>query len=152
MIKRARIYGAWAVAIAVALPSVAGAAESQYIYKFSTKYFTFNEPIGTITISNPGVIDASALSDRRMAVYGKAGGISNLVVVNKDKREILNMKVIVPGPVHIYNQKDLSASLSYECLPAAPPTGASGEREATGESVSAPDDAAAVCELTRPGR
>jgi hypothetical protein len=152
MIKRVRIFGACAVTLAVALPSVAGAAEPQYIYKFSTKYFTFNEPIGTITISNPGVIDASALSDRRMAVYGKAGGMSNLVVVTKDKHELLNMKVIVPGPVQIYNQKDLSVSLSYECLPAAPPTGASGEREPAGESMSAPDDAAAVCELTKPGR
>jgi Flp pilus assembly secretin CpaC len=146
-------FGAFAIAVGITLPSAAVfAAESEYIYKFSTKYFTFKEPIGTITISNPGVIDASALSDRRIAVYAKAGGMSNLVVVTKDKTELLNLKVVVPGPVHIYNQKDLSASLSYECLPVAPSTGASGEREAPAEPITASDDAAAVCELTKPGR
>src|SRR5438309_9734511 len=112
MAKQSWFFGAFAIAVGIALPSAAVlAAQSEYIYKFSTRYFTFKEPIGTITISNPGVIDASALSDRRMAVYGKAGGMSNLVVVNKDRRELLSVKVIVPGPVHIYNQKDLSASL-----------------------------------------
>lgn len=76
------------------------------------------KPASGVIIGNPSIADISVQNGRLLVVTGKTFGITNIIILDAQGREILSEKVHVQTDqkrlVRVYKGKD---RLSYDCAP-----------------------------------
>jgi Flp pilus assembly secretin CpaC len=63
------------------------------------KVLKLDAPAQTIIIGNPGIADASVDDEKTLVLTGKTAGTTNLIVLDKDGKEILNTTLRVASDI-----------------------------------------------------
>ena len=84
-------------------------------------------PAGTVLIGHPGVVDVNLLTPTRIAILGRGYGQTNVIIMDRMGRVILQQDVEVTRPsdaVSVYRGAQVSAfTCSPACAPAPAPSG-----------------------------
>ena len=95
-------------------------------------------PARDVVVGNPNVADVSMLDARNIVVLGKAYGVTNLLVVDRSGRTILDRDIVVGAPtasVSVYRGPVVS---SYACAALCEKIGAPAEGAAAPVEASTP--------------
>jgi Flp pilus assembly secretin CpaC len=84
------------------------------------KILKLNEPVSTLIIGNPGIADATIQDDQTIVLTGKAAGMTNLIAMNDDGKELANVLVRVASNVRrlttvFYGSKRQTLSCAPTC-------------------------------------
>ncbi|MDH3195689.1 MAG: pilus assembly protein N-terminal domain-containing protein [Hyphomicrobiales bacterium] len=84
------------------------------------KILQLNGPISTLIIGNPGIADATIQDDRTIVLTGRAAGMTNLIAMDDDGKEIANVLVRVASNVRqlttvFYGSKRQTLSCAPTC-------------------------------------
>jgi Flp pilus assembly secretin CpaC len=80
--------------------------------------FMFQDKIEGIVVGDPTVADVVALNDKTILVDAHHPGLTNLILLNHEKRPIREVAIAVTAPeglVHIHNKKLISSYTIYQC-------------------------------------
>jgi hypothetical protein len=81
-----------------------------------------DSPGSEIIMGNPSIADVAVQSGRLLVLTGKSFGVTNLIVLDQEGREILSRKVTVGfDPTRIVTLTKRSAQMSYTCAPECKP-------------------------------
>jgi hypothetical protein len=87
-------------------------------------------PAKDVLVGNPSVADVTLLSPTSMAILGKSYGVTNLVVIDKAGRTILERQIVVSAPddnrVSFFRGPNV---WNYACSPRCERTPMPGENE-----------------------
>src|SRR5687768_9956709 len=91
-----RLFGAALVVIAAALCGAPTLAQVpvELIIDFA-RVMRFERPYKDIVIGNPGIADVTQRDESSFVLTGKSPGITNLIVLDENDREILNARIRV---------------------------------------------------------
>ena len=108
------------VALATALVQPAFSEETVDLVIDFAKILQLNEPIATLIIGNPGIADATIQDDQTIVLTGKAAGMTNLIAMNDDGKELANVLVRVASNVRrlttvFYGSKRQTLSCAPTC-------------------------------------
>jgi Flp pilus assembly secretin CpaC len=82
---------------------------------------TTGEPIGSVSIGDTSVADALPLTDHSFLVQSHKIGTTNMLMLDKNKRVLDEIVVIVDRPisgvVHIHNKALINSYTEYSCAP-----------------------------------
>jgi Flp pilus assembly secretin CpaC len=97
-----------------------------------------DQPADTVIIGNPMIADATVRDNVTLIVTGKSYGTTNLIILNKDGREVSNQLVTVAASddnlVTVFNR---SGRQTYSCTPVCEPVVSIGDDQGTfGERTS----------------
>lgn len=81
---------AFAVALLVAVPSLAGASESIRLKIDFAHILKLDEAAATVIIGNIGIADATVRDEATLVLTGKAAGATNLIILDPVGKELLN--------------------------------------------------------------
>ncbi len=95
-------------------------------------------PADTVIIGNPMIADATVRDNVTLIVTGKSFGTTNLIILNRDGREVSNQLVTVAASdenlVTVYNR---TGRQTYSCTPVCEPVVSVGDDQGTfGERTS----------------
>ncbi|MEL6366291.1 MAG: pilus assembly protein N-terminal domain-containing protein [Pseudomonadota bacterium] len=112
-----------AIALAVFFAAAPAFAQSVTITLDEAKILHFNEPASSIIVGNPAVADITVQDDRNALLFGKAPGVTNILILDTDGKEVQNIRVQVSGPTVglVVVQRGLLAS-TYTCTTRCVPT------------------------------
>ena len=107
-------------ALAMALVQPAFSEETVDLVIDFAKILQLNEPIATLIIGNPGIADATIQDDRTIVLTGRAAGMTNLIAMDDDGKEIANVLVRVASNVRqlttvFYGSKRQTLSCAPTC-------------------------------------
>jgi Flp pilus assembly secretin CpaC len=89
-----------AIAWAGSAAAIAAAADSPIDVTIDfAKVLKLDAPAQTIIIGNPGIADASVDDEKTLVLTGKTAGTTNLIVLDKDGKEILNTTLRVASDI-----------------------------------------------------
>lgn len=83
------------VSLAVAMPAAIAQAEEIQILLDRAQVFKVPTETKTLIIGNPGIADVSIIQSGLMVVTGKAFGLTNIVALDKDGRQLADTMVSV---------------------------------------------------------
>jgi Flp pilus assembly secretin CpaC len=91
-----RLLGAAMVFLAAVLPGAPALAQVpvELIIDFA-RVMRFERPYKDIVIGNPGIADVTQRDESSFVLTGKSPGITNLIVLDENDREILNARIRV---------------------------------------------------------
>lgn len=122
-----------AVALAgclAAVPDREAAAQDITVNVDEARLVPIGRPTAEVIIGNPSVADVAVQSGRLLVITGKSFGLTNLVALDAQGREILHRKVrVIADPsrtVRIYKGKDRQ---SYDCASRCEATLVPGDAE-----------------------
>jgi Flp pilus assembly secretin CpaC len=97
-----------------------------------------DQPADTVIIGNPMIADATVRDNVTLIVTGRSFGTTNLIILNKDGREVSNQLVTVAASddnlVTVFNR---SGRQTYSCTPVCEPVVSIGDDPGTfGERTS----------------
>jgi Flp pilus assembly secretin CpaC len=91
-----------------------------------------DRPADTVIIGNPMIADATVRDNVTLIVTGKSFGTTNLIILDKDGREVSNQLVTVAASddnlVTVYNR---SGRQTYSCTPVCEPVISIGDDTST---------------------
>ena len=91
-----------------------------------------SQPADTVIIGNPMIADATVRDNVTLIVTGKSFGTTNLIILDKDGREVSNQLVTVAASdenlVTVYNRPNRQ---TYSCTPVCEPVVSIGDDQAT---------------------
>jgi len=126
------------LAFAATLAAQPAAAEILTVRLDQSARVRLSAPARDVVVGNPGVADVSMLDSRNIVVLGKSYGVTNLLVVDRAGRTILDRDIVVGAPqgsVSVYRGPAVS---SYACAALCERIGPAGEPAATSASPAAP--------------
>ena len=92
---RRSIIGALASAIASTALTGAACAGEVWVTMDYVKPFMLERPAGQIIVGNPGIADVTVQDPRKILLYGKSPGATNLYIFDEDGEKIDNLIVRV---------------------------------------------------------
>ncbi len=109
-----------AIALVTALVQPAFSEETVDLVIDFAKILQLNEPISTLIIGNPGIADATIQDDQTIVLTGKAAGMTNLIAMNDEGKELANVLVRVASNVRrlttvFYGSKRQTLSCAPTC-------------------------------------
>lgn len=87
--------------VALAAAAVAGsamAAETLNVKLDQSARITLRQPIRDVVVGNPAVADVSMLDGNSLVVVGKTYGVTNLLIVDRAGRTIMDRDIVVTAP------------------------------------------------------
>ncbi|HEY2071105.1 MAG TPA: pilus assembly protein N-terminal domain-containing protein [Rhizomicrobium sp.] len=60
---------------------------------------TFKQPVGTVFMGNPAIADVNMIDSRHAFVLGKTFGVTNMIALGTDGRQVANDQVTIYGRV-----------------------------------------------------
>lgn len=127
--SRGSIFAGALLAASLTLGAVAAqAGESLTIEVDRAQIVRLNEPAGSIIIGNPLIADAAIYDNKMLVVTGKSFGSTNLIILDKDGKEVLTQTLEVrPAEQAVLTMQKGPARQSYSCMPNCVPTIQSGD-------------------------
>jgi len=117
------------LAIAATLAAWPALAETLTVRLDQSVRVRLQTPARDVIVGNPAVADVTVLDSRSVVVLGKGYGVTNLLVVDRAGRTILNRDIVVSAPeasVSVFRGPVMSSyacsSLCERMDPAAAPT------------------------------
>src|SRR4051812_20766689 len=99
----ARTFALIAAAAALLAPSAAGAVTVRID---QNAVVDLAAPAGNVVIGNPSIVDVNLITPRRMAIFGRSYGLTNIIVMDRAGRVIFQQEVNVAaataGRVSVY--------------------------------------------------
>lgn len=88
------------VLISLAALALAGsaAAETLAVKLDQSTRITLRQPIRDVVVGNPAVADVSLLDANSLVVVGKSYGVTNLLIVDRSGRTVMNRDIVVSAP------------------------------------------------------
>jgi Flp pilus assembly secretin CpaC len=88
------------VLISLAALALAGsaAAETLAVKLDQSTRITVRQPIRDVVVGNPTVADVSLLDPNSLIVVGKSYGVTNLLIVDRSGRTVLDRDIVVSAP------------------------------------------------------
>jgi hypothetical protein len=127
---------------AVALTVVIGATAAPHVARALTvpidesAIVRTSAPIGSVVVSNPSIADVTVVDARRVAVLGRGYGMTNLIVLDRMGRPIMQQRISVApaqsGRVSLYRGPLV---YNFACSPRCERTPMPGEDKAPYEGA-----------------
>lgn len=80
---------------AAGLFATSASAEQIWVTMDQVKPYTFKQEVGQIVVGNPGIADVSVRDKSRVLLFGKAPGMTNIFLFDRDGNELENIIVRV---------------------------------------------------------
>jgi len=80
---------------AASLFATSASAEQIWVTMDQVKPYTFKQEVGQIVVGNPGIADVSVRDKTRVLLFGKAPGMTNIFLFDRDGNELENIIVRV---------------------------------------------------------
>lgn len=107
--------------VSLAVAAFAGsamAAETLTVRLDQSARITLRQPIRDVVVGNPAVADVSMLDGNSLVVVGKTYGVTNLLIVDRAGRTIMDRDIVVTAPdsgaVSLFRGAE---QRSYSCAP-----------------------------------
>ncbi|MDP3175277.1 MAG: pilus assembly protein N-terminal domain-containing protein [Phenylobacterium sp.] len=117
------------LAVAATLAAQPAFAETFAVRLDQSARIRLSAPARDVIVGNPGIADVSMIDSRNVVVLGKAYGMTNLIVVDRAGRTILERDLVVTAPeasVSIFRGPQMvSYACSSLCERVGPPAAAS---------------------------
>ena len=127
------------LATAVAGSAAAAAAGTLAVHLDESVRVALRAPAQSVVVGNPAIADVSVVDARTLLVLGKGYGVTNLVVMDRVGRVLLNREIVVSaadaGRVSIWRG---GASTNYACSPRCEREGPPGAGAAPSAAPAAP--------------
>lgn len=128
-----------AAAGAAAVLAAAGPAAAVTVNIDQNTLIELAAPAGAVLVGNPAMVDVNLLSPRKVAVFGKAYGVTNLIITDRMGRTIYSQQVNVTagdsGRVSVYRGSQVH---NFSCSPRCERTPMPGEGSDAYQSFSNP--------------
>ncbi len=112
--------------------AAAGAAGAVTVQLDQSQVIDLDAPAGNVIIGNPTIADVTLISPRRMAVFGRGYGVTNLIITDRMGRIIMQQQVNVSatnsGHVSVYRGVLVH---NFACSPRCERTPLPGEDKST---------------------
>ena len=121
-----------AIALAAALLApISAAAAPIWVNIDQAQRITITRAAHDVVVGNPMIADVTVLDDHHVLVMGKAYGVTNLMINDREGRVIMNEQLTISAPdqnrVSVYRGPDVS---NYACANKCERTPMPGERNA----------------------
>jgi Flp pilus assembly secretin CpaC len=137
----ARYAGILAVVALLSAPAAVSAApvgETVDVTIDFAKILRLDEPAATIFIGNPGIADASVEDERTVVLTGKTAGTTNLIILDKDGKEMANAVIRVSSDIQQLTTIFYGSSRqTFSCLPTCERVISVGDSPASFEAATA---------------
>ncbi len=105
--------------ISLAAPAV---AEDLVVEYDQAQLLRLPEPAADIIIGNSAIADVNLQSKTLMVITGKTFGVTNLIILNKEGKIMINQRVMVRAPEQkVVRVMRGTAKETYNCLPKCEP-------------------------------
>jgi Flp pilus assembly secretin CpaC len=118
---RGALGSAWLAIGLVFAPHLA-AAEDLIVQYDQARLLRLPEPAVNIIIGNPSIADVTLQSSELLIITGKTFGVTNLIILDKDNKIILNQRLMVKSDDQkvVSLQRGISTT-TYACVPKCEP-------------------------------
>jgi Flp pilus assembly secretin CpaC len=103
------------VAVAAALAASPALAETMTVRLDQSARIRLAGPARDVVVGNPLVADVSMLDSRNVVVLGKSYGVTNLLIVDRAGRTIIDRDIVVSAPEGSVSVFRGPAMSSYAC-------------------------------------
>ena len=111
-----------ALVLGAMLVTVPAAAEDLYVEYDQAKILRLSEPAANIIVGNPSIADVTVHSGSVLVLTGKTFGVTNLIILNKDDKVILNTRLMVKSDTQkIVSLNRGGMTATYNCMPKCEP-------------------------------
>lgn len=118
------------VSVAPALAAPANSADLIVRYDQS-QIVRLSRPVADIIVGNPSIADVTVQSSNVLVVTGKTFGVTNIIVLDADRKIIQERRVMVErDETRVVNLHKAGVRQSYSCTPNCSPTLTIGDDEA----------------------
>ncbi|MEO1426030.1 MAG: pilus assembly protein N-terminal domain-containing protein [Pseudomonadota bacterium] len=103
-------------ALASLLIAPAAFAQQLWVTMDQVRSYTVDRPADSIIVGNPGIADVSVQNSTQFLLFGKAPGLTNIIVLDEDGETIKNLQVRVNPPssnMLVYHRG--SSRTTYNC-------------------------------------
>lgn len=83
---------------AAAVASSAMASETLTVRLDQSARITLRQPVRDVIVGNPAVADVSMLDGNSLVVVGKTYGVTNLLIVDRSGRTVMDRDIVVTAP------------------------------------------------------
>ncbi len=94
---RATLFTGIATALLIMLPVSASAGE-MWLTIDQVRVYEMKQPVSSIVVGNPAIADVTVQSDKRILLYGKTPGLTNIYFFDKDGNRLDNVNIRVQSP------------------------------------------------------
>ncbi|MEO1150555.1 MAG: pilus assembly protein N-terminal domain-containing protein [Pseudomonadota bacterium] len=91
-------------------------AQQLWVTMDQVRSYTVDRPADSIIVGNPGIADVSVQNSKQFLLFGKAPGLTNIIVLDEEGETIKNLQVRVNPPsanMLVYHRG--SARTTYNC-------------------------------------
>ena len=124
-----------ALAVVIGAAAAAQVAQALTVPVDESAIVRTTAPIGSVMVSNPSIADVTVVDARRVAVLGRSYGMTNLIVLDRMGRPIMQQRVSVApaqsGRVSLYRGPLV---YNFGCSPRCERTPMPGEEKSVYES------------------
>lgn len=119
-----RLTAVFVAAVAVLLAAPADAQERDLIVRYDqSQLLRLPRPVAEIIIGNPSIADVTVQANTLLVVTGKTFGVTNLIVLDADRKIIQEQRIIVERDENrVVNLHKAGMRQSYSCTPNCSPT------------------------------
>jgi Flp pilus assembly secretin CpaC len=81
-----------------------------------------DKPAAEIIVGNPSIAEVGLQSNTMLVITGKTFGVTNLIVLDQDHKQIFNSRLMVKADDHVVTLTRGVGTATYNCTPKCQPT------------------------------